>query len=261
MSNEPKLNRLYVVVRSDLAPGLQMAQAVHAAFLYARTHADSFCEWMRDSQYLITVSVPSEAELKSLVTEAAKRGLLHVEWREPDLDDSTTAIALEPSAGSRRLCSNLPLAGRDLEVQEAHATPSIPKEQWRLQQVVREYRGKPRWVDYCDDAGFPVAFTTREEAEDFLEAKLASDYLLHAQRWMQYRQENIYRKELRDAREKALRKAGLWSGPLDDGVEPLVWVGANSVSRPVTVDVTRKSWRVVANPTPSSTSTGNGESR
>ncbi len=99
------------MVRSDIPVGLQMAQSVHAAFLFAQKHPELTTEWLENSQYLVIVSVPSEDHLIAKSLHAKKLGITHEVWREPDLNDEVTAIALEPSAASRRLCANLPLAG------------------------------------------------------------------------------------------------------------------------------------------------------
>ena len=107
-------SRLYVAVRADLPPGLQMAQAVHAAFGFAHDHPEITAEWLRDSQFVVVVSVPDEHSLVSLAATAVSRELATVLWHEPDIDDELTAIAIAPSPEATRLCSSLPLAGRQL---------------------------------------------------------------------------------------------------------------------------------------------------
>lgn len=94
---------LYVVVRKDLAPGLQMAQACHAAFAYGFYGSDDVGE------NLIALGA-SGAELAALEDAASKLNLSHVTFREPDLGGELTAIALSGSA--RSLVSQLPLALR-----------------------------------------------------------------------------------------------------------------------------------------------------
>lgn len=103
-------DRLYIAVRGDLSPGLQAAQAVHAAFELQYHHPNVIGEWVRNSNYLVIVSVPNEDALLALTDRAddlkIKFGLI----REPDLDNQATAIAFHPSESARRLCSSLPLA-------------------------------------------------------------------------------------------------------------------------------------------------------
>lgn len=88
---------LYILVRADLPPGLQMAQAVHAAVtetlrntVLARTIGNT-----------IVLSVPDE---ETLLARAA--GSL---FREPDLNGEATASAAFTDG---REYSDLPLAGR-----------------------------------------------------------------------------------------------------------------------------------------------------
>jgi peptidyl-tRNA hydrolase len=90
-----------------------MAQAIHASFGFAQVYSSLTNEWLRDSQFLIVVSVPDEHALKALSDEASDRGIPQYLWHEPDLDDQATAVALAPGLDSRRLCANLPLAGRE----------------------------------------------------------------------------------------------------------------------------------------------------
>lgn len=96
---------LYVVVRGDLPVGLQMAQACHAvrewghAFPYSVTNGN-----------LIVLSVPGLAELTALKARADEQTAV-VPFREPDIGDELTAIALV-GGRAKPLLSKLPLAGR-----------------------------------------------------------------------------------------------------------------------------------------------------
>jgi peptidyl-tRNA hydrolase len=90
-----------------------MAQVAHAAFMFAQDHGDKVAPWFRDSQYLIVVSVPDESALCALAARAGDLGIVKSRWHEPDLGGSLTALALAPGKDSRRLCANLPLAGKE----------------------------------------------------------------------------------------------------------------------------------------------------
>lgn len=100
-----------MLVRQDLPPGLQIAQAVHAAFEFAHQHPDATTTWLEDSNYIVILSVPDEATLIEHHTAASEAPTTLV--REPDIGDEATALAIGPSGYHRRL-SNLPLAGREL---------------------------------------------------------------------------------------------------------------------------------------------------
>jgi len=56
--------------------------------------------------------VPTSFHILELADKAEKLGIDHVVWREPDLGNQPTAIALAPVDASRILCANLPLAGK-----------------------------------------------------------------------------------------------------------------------------------------------------
>lgn len=106
------LDRLYIAVSGTLPPGLDSAQAVHAAFQFAHRHPDLTQAWLRDSRYLVIVSVPDEVALIRLSSRALDAGLIIETWHEPDRGNETTAVALEPGDAARRLCASYPLLGR-----------------------------------------------------------------------------------------------------------------------------------------------------
>lgn len=100
------MEKLYVVVRSDLPPGDQAVQSVHAALQYARDHRD-WTAWSDSSNCLALLAVADEKELQDLLNRAADRGLKSSYFREPDLGHSMTAVALEPGMAASRLCRKL----------------------------------------------------------------------------------------------------------------------------------------------------------
>lgn len=109
-------DRLYIVTRQDLPVGFASAQCAHAAFQFARDQWEQTAPWMRDSQWLVIVTVADEGSLEDLAFRAAQAGLPHSRWREPDRGDELTAVAIAPGKGARLLCANLPLLGRELAV-------------------------------------------------------------------------------------------------------------------------------------------------
>lgn len=105
--HRPVERKLYVLVRSDLTPGLQLAQAVHAATAFALRHPASAASTLN----VVVLAVPDEETLlhyADLDFYTRKYGVL---FTEPDLDDEATAYAIV-SDGDRFSC--LPLAGRVL---------------------------------------------------------------------------------------------------------------------------------------------------
>lgn len=101
--------RLYVVVRADLSPGDQLAQACHAVAAYADDLPNRFSEWMRESGYLVVKAVPDEATLNEVAERVRKVGAV-VLVAEPDLGTTLTALAAGPARAVYRALHGLPLA-------------------------------------------------------------------------------------------------------------------------------------------------------
>lgn len=101
--------KLFVVVRRDLSHGAQAVQSCHAALLFAKEHSETAARWFEQSNYLALLSVKDEQALSYLIFNAQERGVKFSVFREPDLDNSITAVALEPGLLSKRICSKLPL--------------------------------------------------------------------------------------------------------------------------------------------------------
>lgn len=107
-------DKLYIAVRADLPPGLQVAQSVHAMAQFYDEWPCRVRHWLRKSNYLVVVSVPNEEALLALATEAALGQDLEVtRVVEPDLGDETTAIAIQPGERAAALCASFPLALRN----------------------------------------------------------------------------------------------------------------------------------------------------
>jgi peptidyl-tRNA hydrolase len=104
-------DRLYLITRADLPIGLQAAQAAHAAFEFSHQHRIITSGWMRESNFIVLVTVPDESTLSLLAQRAVAEGIRVSLNFEVDLDDSLTAIVLEPGPVAKRLCQKMPLLG------------------------------------------------------------------------------------------------------------------------------------------------------
>lgn len=104
------VDKLYIIIRADLRPGQQAVQAAHAMRQFVADHPDIDRKWFEQSNTLAFLSVPDEWTLRKLADKADDQDLRLSSFREPDLDNAMTALALEPGLVSRRLCRNLPLA-------------------------------------------------------------------------------------------------------------------------------------------------------
>jgi peptidyl-tRNA hydrolase len=103
-----------VISRIDLPIGVQGLQSGHAAIDFQHEHPEVAKDWNQNSNYLIFLSAKDESHLEQLLQKAEFKGLRTTSFREPDLDNQLTAIALEPSPTTKRLVSSLPLFGKEV---------------------------------------------------------------------------------------------------------------------------------------------------
>ncbi len=103
-------DRLYIVGRRDLAPGLQASQAVHAAQAFQAAYPAVTGAWMDGANRVVLLAVANEPELVATLERAYQRGLRVVSFSDDDLDDPLGAIAIEPSEQARAFCRGLKLA-------------------------------------------------------------------------------------------------------------------------------------------------------
>lgn len=104
------MEKLFVVIRNDLPPGLQLAQGIHAAIKYVLENEKAARKWYESSNNLAVLQVPDEKSLELLVNSALEEERVVAPFREPDLDESLTATAFE--FGARGFLGSLPLALR-----------------------------------------------------------------------------------------------------------------------------------------------------
>ncbi len=105
--------RLYVVVRNDLLPGLQISQSIHAKDDFTHEHPDEELKWRNESNTIIVLS-GSIDQLYSVISKALTNHVKYSRFKEPDLNNQVTAVALEPGEKTVEIVKGLPLALRDL---------------------------------------------------------------------------------------------------------------------------------------------------
>jgi peptidyl-tRNA hydrolase len=98
--------KLYLVTRRDLPPGLRAAQLCHAVHEFLRDHPSQSALWYEQSRTIVCLEVQDEAALHALVSRCSDTEVSV--WREPDLANEVTAVAIGPRGA--RLCRNLRLA-------------------------------------------------------------------------------------------------------------------------------------------------------
>jgi peptidyl-tRNA hydrolase len=99
-----------------MTPAYQAIQSGHAAIQFQYDYPDIAKEWYDNSNYLIYLSVENENELKRLIHRLEKSNIKYSVFRESDIDNQITAIAIEPSDKTRRLVSNLPLMLKECNI-------------------------------------------------------------------------------------------------------------------------------------------------
>ncbi|RKZ56678.1 MAG: hypothetical protein DRQ44_16510, partial [Gammaproteobacteria bacterium] len=98
------------VTRQDLALGYQAVQPSHALATFAIEHHQIFTNWQHNHKNLIILSVKDEKALHDLLLRAKIKDIKVSFFREPDIKDALTAIALEPCEDTYSLTGNLNLA-------------------------------------------------------------------------------------------------------------------------------------------------------
>ena len=106
-------DKLYVVTRQDISFGYQGVQAQHAIVEFCFQHPEIAKTWYENSNYLGFLSVANENELMALAEQAAANDIHVSVFREPDVDNEVTAIAIAPGPKSKKLVSKLELALKD----------------------------------------------------------------------------------------------------------------------------------------------------
>lgn len=109
---EPLRGKLYVLVRADLAPGYQMAQALHAAVEFSCRHCldRPFRHWHSTSNTVVILAVHDEGSLHFWMRSLQDEGRSFTVFQEPDLLDACTALACLVQPWEQSPFDSLPLA-------------------------------------------------------------------------------------------------------------------------------------------------------
>jgi hypothetical protein len=107
-----------LVTHGNLSAGYQTAQIAHVIAEFVLHNPRIAEKWHGLSNSLIVLEAKDARALSELQEKALSRGIHVHEFREPDLGDEITALAFEPHPGSKKLLSNLPLAGTHFSNQQ-----------------------------------------------------------------------------------------------------------------------------------------------
>lgn len=103
--------KLFIVTRSDLAPGARAAQLCHAMRQWSAEHPEADRQWFEESNTLVLLEAANEEALAALVGRAQAARVPCAEFREPDLGEALTAVTIGPPGAG--LVAQLPLALRE----------------------------------------------------------------------------------------------------------------------------------------------------
>lgn len=86
-------------------------QTAHAVADFAIEHSEQFKAWQKGSNYLCCLCVETEESIKGLIEELKFFNIKHTVFKEPDIDNQITAVAVEslPEKLHKKFFKNLKL--------------------------------------------------------------------------------------------------------------------------------------------------------
>lgn len=87
-----------------------IAQAMHAAIDLCMKNPELMRDWWDNSNTVVVMECASQDELFKIENKAIARGIKYDLFREPDMDNEATAIAMFPCDEARKITSNYRLA-------------------------------------------------------------------------------------------------------------------------------------------------------
>jgi hypothetical protein len=92
---------------------------MHAAIEFVFEHPEIASEWNNVSKHLAVCSCRDGPALLELLDKCLLKGLDISIFREPDLNNEITAIAIEPTLRGKKIVSNLPLTLKNYSKNES----------------------------------------------------------------------------------------------------------------------------------------------
>lgn len=105
-----QVSKLYLITRDDLSPAFQSVQSAHALTDAILKYPKDALEWHRKSNTLVMLSVKNEAALIEIEEDLKNMNVNFVSFREPDIGEELTAIAVLPSEEAKKYCKRFKLA-------------------------------------------------------------------------------------------------------------------------------------------------------
>ncbi len=102
--------KLVTVTRKDLEAGHQLAQSIHSATTFAHQYPNQFLDWISTSNYVVSLSIDNEENLKDLYNKLQYYGADVVAFYEPDIGNQMTSICFYGTPDMQRHTRKLKLA-------------------------------------------------------------------------------------------------------------------------------------------------------
>lgn len=83
-----------IVVREDLTQGYKVVQTAHAIADFSVKYEQEFKQWQMGSNYLCCLEA-TEFKINQLIDKLDSLSIKHHVFREPDIENQMTAIAVE----------------------------------------------------------------------------------------------------------------------------------------------------------------------
>jgi peptidyl-tRNA hydrolase len=102
--------KMIIITRRDLSPGQQTVQSCHAVAEICLRHGNDpvIAEWGKDHKTMVILGVDNKDEIERWESKLEALDVPCEMFREPDIGNEPTAIAIHPSC-DRKLVKNLPL--------------------------------------------------------------------------------------------------------------------------------------------------------
>ena len=105
-----QVEKVYIIVRADLSPSYQAVQSSHALTDLVFQNIKDMLTWHRNSNTIVLLSVPNERALLDVEDQLKDAGMRFASFREPDIQNELTAIALLPCEDAKQFCKQFKLA-------------------------------------------------------------------------------------------------------------------------------------------------------
>jgi len=118
-----------VITRENISPGYQLTQSIHSIVEFIFEHPVLAQQWKKESNAIISLSVPTEDVLVGLFKQLKSKGYYVSEFYEPDINNQLTAICVYATPEVRKELYHLPLTLKNYKKSKSLNGEAISKNQ------------------------------------------------------------------------------------------------------------------------------------